>query len=62
MVTGAITTVVSLFYYIKVPLNLFLKRSATTVGTVSGPYGIVVLSVIISIVIVLLGIFPGLVY
>lgn len=63
MVTGAATTVVSLFYYIKIPLYLFLKRGEAAAGQVANRgYGIIVLSVIISIVVVLLGIFPGILF
>lgn len=61
MVTGALTTVVSLFYYIKIPLNLFLKRTETAlINPVAKSYNIIVLAVIISMVLVLLGLFPNL--
>ena len=33
MVTGSITTVISLFYYIKIPLHLFLKKNEKHVET-----------------------------
>jgi NADH-quinone oxidoreductase subunit N len=62
MITGAVTTVVSLFYYIKIPLYLFLKRSENMIEPVRKSYGILILSVIISLVIILLGIFPNLIY
>jgi NADH-quinone oxidoreductase subunit N len=58
-ITGALTTVVSLFYYIKIPLNLFLKRTEPNGESISQPNYLLVLGVIISILIVLLGIFPG---
>lgn len=62
LITGAVTTVVSLFYYIKIPLNLFLKKANN--GTVSGYGGknILVLSLAITLIVVLLGIFPNLLY
>lgn len=57
-ITGALTTVVSLFYYIKIPLNLFLKRTDTVSETVSQPNYLLAVAIIISVVLVLLGIFP----
>jgi NADH-quinone oxidoreductase subunit N len=58
MATGALTTVVSLFYYIKIPLNLFLKRSENQDIVYKKSYNLLVLAVIISFVLILLGIFP----
>jgi NADH-quinone oxidoreductase subunit N len=58
MATGALTTVVSLFYYIKIPLSLFLKRSENQDIVYKKSYNSVVLAVIISFVLILLGIFP----
>jgi NADH-quinone oxidoreductase subunit N len=60
MVTGALTTVVSLFYYIKIPLNLFLKRTEIVKNTVIRPYKIIILSIIICFLLILLGIWPNL--
>lgn len=59
MITGAVTTVVSLFYYIKIPLNLFLRRSEKTMNPVKKPDIIVIFSVIICFLIVLLGLWPN---
>ncbi|SEP21011.1 NADH-quinone oxidoreductase subunit N [Mucilaginibacter sp. OK283] len=58
MATGALTTVVSLFYYIKIPLNLFLKRSENQDIEYKKSYNLLILVVIISFVLVLLGVFP----
>ncbi|MDB5031483.1 NADH-quinone oxidoreductase subunit N [Mucilaginibacter sp.] len=58
-ITGALTTVVSLFYYIKIPLNLFLKRTENTAEPIAQSAYILVFAVIISIILVLLGIFPN---
>ena len=56
--TGALTTVVSLFYYFKIPLHLFLRRSSIVHSVVKiAPY-LAILVVIITICILLLGIFP----
>jgi NADH-quinone oxidoreductase subunit N len=62
MITGALTTVVSLFYYIKIPMNLFLKRTEIVKNTLIRSQNIVILSFIISVLIVLLGIWPDLIY
>jgi NADH-quinone oxidoreductase subunit N len=59
LVTGAVITVVSLFYYIKIPYNLFLKRRDTLANPAIKSYNIIILSIIISFLIVLLGIFPN---
>ena len=58
LITGALTTVVSLFYYIKIPLYLFLKKSENTTNANSNSNSIIVFAIIISLIIVLLGIFP----
>lgn len=34
IITGAVSTVVSLFYYFKIPLNAFLRTGETTVAVV----------------------------
>jgi NADH-quinone oxidoreductase subunit N len=58
MITGAITTVVSLFYYIKIPLNLFLRKTERTTGFSSSNPFLLVSIAIISLLIVFLGLFP----
>ncbi|MBC7400017.1 MAG: NADH-quinone oxidoreductase subunit N, partial [Mucilaginibacter sp.] len=58
-ITGAVTTIVSLFYYIKIPLNLFLKRTDSISEPIAQPNYILITSIIISAVLVLLGIFPN---
>ncbi len=59
MITGALTTVVSLFYYIKIPLNLFLKRSENQDIEYRKSYNLIVLASIIAFVLILLGVFPN---
>jgi len=59
MITGALTTVVSLFYYIKIPLYLFVKRTDILSDPVKSSYNILTLTIILCLVILLLGIFPG---
>jgi NADH-quinone oxidoreductase subunit N len=58
MITGAVTTVVALFYYIKIPRNLFLKRTENGVNIPKMTINIIVLAIIICFAIVLLGIRP----
>ncbi|MDB5133257.1 MAG: hypothetical protein JWR02_3006 [Mucilaginibacter sp.] len=60
LITGALTTVISLFYYIKIPLNLFLKRSEITENHITSSYKIIILAISVSFLLVLLGIFPDL--
>jgi NADH-quinone oxidoreductase subunit N len=58
MITGAVTTVVSLFYYIRIPLNLFLRKTERTTGFASSNPFLLVSIAIISLLIVFLGLFP----
>ncbi|MVN89841.1 NADH-quinone oxidoreductase subunit N [Mucilaginibacter aquatilis] len=59
LITGAVTTVVSLFYYIKIPLYLFLKKADADVGEHPAvSKNMLSMIVIISVAILLLGIFP----
>ena len=57
-ITGALTTVVSLFYYIKIPLNLFLKRKEMAEISNKKSVNLLILSIFISFILILLGIFP----
>lgn len=59
MITGALTTVVSLFYYLKIPLYLFLKRTENAEVASERSYNLLVLAIVISFLLVLLGIFPN---
>ena len=59
LLTGAVTTVVSLFYYIKIPLNLFLKWREITVNQLIKYNNIIILAILISFFLILLGIFPN---
>ncbi|UEG54757.1 NADH-quinone oxidoreductase subunit N [Mucilaginibacter daejeonensis] len=62
LITGAVTTVVSLFYYIKVPLYLFLKRpdDANVVHPATSRK-LLTLIVVLTVVVLLLGLFPDVV-
>ncbi len=58
MITGALTTVVSLFYYIRIPRNLFLRRTDAVINPVISTYSIISLATGISLIIIFLGLFP----
>ncbi|OOQ57207.1 NADH-quinone oxidoreductase subunit N [Mucilaginibacter pedocola] len=58
MATGALTTVVALFYYLKIPLNLFLKRTELLLSENKWSIKIVVLAVVLALSLLVFGIFP----
>ncbi|MCJ8210136.1 NADH-quinone oxidoreductase subunit N [Mucilaginibacter sp. RS28] len=60
LITGALTTVVSLFYYIKVPLYLFIKKAEKVIEeTEEGAApSLLPIIIILSFLVILLGIFP----
>lgn len=60
LITGAVTTVVGLFYYIKIPLNLFLKRAEFIPNEISYSTNLVVFSSVIALLLIIFGVFPDL--
>lgn len=58
LVTGALTTVVSLFYYLKVPLNLFLKKGAPRQDFQNEPFLLTAFYLLAAVFILITGIFP----
>ncbi|WP_461453216.1 NADH-quinone oxidoreductase subunit N [Mucilaginibacter sp.] len=62
MITGALTTVVSLFYYIRIPLNLFIRHTDIKSDPVKSSYNLLWLAITICAVVLLLGIFPNFIY
>ncbi|MGN6638196.1 MAG: NADH-quinone oxidoreductase subunit N [Mucilaginibacter sp.] len=58
MITGAVTTVVSLVYYIRIPLNLFLRKADRSNGFASSTPFLLTTVAIITLLIVYLGLFP----
>ena len=60
LITGAVTTIVSLFYYIKIPRNLFIKRSENPENYSYRSINLIIFSIIIAVLVVLLGIKPDL--
>ncbi|MCC8408922.1 NADH-quinone oxidoreductase subunit N [Mucilaginibacter sp. UR6-1] len=62
MITGAVVTVVSLFYYIKIPLNLFLRKSSVVFTPDYSDKKVIVLAVVLSLLLLLFGIFPDWLY
>jgi NADH-quinone oxidoreductase subunit N len=60
LITGAVTTVVGLFYYIKIPLNLFLRRADIAPNEVSKSANLLIFSSLVALLLIILGIFPDL--
>lgn len=61
LTTGAITTVVSLFYYFKIPLNLFLKQpDQPEIVIENKSTTLLILIGLMSALVILLGVFPSL--
>lgn len=61
MATGALTTVVALFYYIKVPLYLFLRKSDDNHEYIVTSQSLLIASAIISFLLVFIGVFPDII-
>lgn len=60
LIVGALTTVISLFYYFKIPLNAFLRKGDKEMGIASAQqHTILLLAALITMAVLLLGIFPG---
>ncbi|WP_207535089.1 NADH-quinone oxidoreductase subunit N [Desertivirga arenae] len=59
LVTGAITTVVSLFYYFKIPLNAYLREPDREYPVSSGLNFISYVILALTILIIVLGLFPS---
>src|SRR5690606_27817400 len=59
LIVGALTTVISLFYYFKIPLNAFLRRPEASSEITARRSYIVGLAVLLTVMVLLLGIFPG---
>jgi NADH-quinone oxidoreductase subunit N len=62
LITGAVTTVVSLFYYIKIPWSLFIKKSDVVVISNKKSQNLLILASLLGFLIILLGLFPHLLY
>jgi NADH-quinone oxidoreductase subunit N len=61
LVIAALTTVVSLFYYLKIPLNFFLKPTENEVKEQEGSNYLLIYIAIIVTLILMIGLFPSLV-
>lgn len=59
MVAGVLNTVVSLYYYFKVPLNLYLRKPDRDMRPGSKLIYIQIILVVLAIATILIGIFPG---
>lgn len=58
MITGVITTVVALFYYLQIPLNLFLRKNEAEIKSKPSSPMLISLVVFLTVILVLAGIFP----
>lgn len=58
MITGAVTTVVSLFYYFKIPQNAFLKKTETANQTTLSYSPLITVIVFLTFSLIILIIFP----
>jgi NADH-quinone oxidoreductase subunit N len=64
LIVGALTSVISLFYYFKIPLYSFLKANKEDEAVISGDSKIsimLVIGVVLTVLVVLFGIFPTLI-
>lgn len=60
LIVGALTSVISLFYYFKIPLQAFLRENQTVVDLPKFNIFLISIAVSISIIVVILGIYPSL--
>ncbi len=58
LIVGALTTVISLFYYFKIPLHAFLKTAESQPEMKPLRYSILWLAVLLTVAVWLLGVFP----
>lgn len=58
LIAGAVTTVVGLFYYIKIPLNLFLRRVEFDHNVEKNYRVLVIISSVITFLLIIFGVFP----
>jgi NADH-quinone oxidoreductase subunit N len=61
LVIAALTTVVSLFFYLKIPLNFFLKTSENESEEKEGSNYLLLYVSIIAVLILMIGLFPSMV-
>lgn len=59
LIAAAITTVVSLFYYFKIPLNAFLRSSEKVTGTVPRRDFLTCIAVVLTVLLLVWGVMPG---
>jgi NADH-quinone oxidoreductase subunit N len=59
LIVAAITTVVSLFYYLKIPLNAFLRSSENVTGTAPRRDFLTYIAVFLTLLLLVWGIMPG---
>ena len=62
MITGAVTTVVALFYYIKIPLYLFLRKAEPNMVLKPSDTRILWVSAAVAVLLLVLGVLPNWLY
>lgn len=60
LVVGALTSVISLFYYFRIPLYAFLRETTKEQQQINKPTLLLVTACVLTILIILLGLFPNL--
>lgn len=60
LIIAVLTTVISLFYYLKIPLNFFLKKSERTLPLVNKNSVLIALTITLTFLTLLFGVFPSL--
>lgn len=60
LVIAVLTTVISLFYYFKIPLNFFLRKSEGNLSIANKNNALIVWSIILTCLTLLFGVFPSL--
>ncbi len=59
LVVAVLTTVVSLFFYLKIPLNFFLKKTEKALPVIKGNNLLIVFTIILTFLTLLFGLFPS---
>ncbi|MGE8293296.1 MAG: NADH-quinone oxidoreductase subunit N, partial [Sphingobacterium sp.] len=57
LIVGALTSVISLFYYFKIPLNAFLRDNVDHYSVKSNPL-LLGIGLLCTLLVILLGLFP----
>lgn len=61
LVIAALTTVISLFYYLKIPLYFFLKNAEEAIEEKETNKTLIIFTTILTVAVLILGLFPGII-